>query len=165
MNDLNIVSRAFDCRIGAENCVKDIGLKELNLKVASAMIETAFQHARDNGWVISAAVVDAGGNLIQASRMDGCNFLAPDIARGKAFGSAAWKESSHNFANRLGDNSAWGSGMIAASANRLVPIRGGLPMFSDGVCVGAMGVSGMRSNQDEDCVRAAIEKAGFSETR
>jgi len=142
-----------------------IEVKELTFKVASAMIETAFEHAQANGWVISAAVVDAGGNLIQASRMDGCNFLAPDIARGKAFGSAAWKEASHNFANRLGDNSAWGSGMIAASGNRLVPIRGGLPMFSNGSCVGAMGVSGVRSNQDEECVRVAIKKAGFSETR
>lgn len=140
-------------------------MKELNIDVASAMIDTAFEHAQNNGWVISAAVVDAGGNLIQTSRMDGCNFLAPDIARGKAFGSAAWKESSHNFANRLGDNSAWGSGMIAASSNRLVPIRGGLPIFSNDVCVGAMGVSGVRSHQDEECVRAAIEKAGFSETR
>jgi uncharacterized protein GlcG (DUF336 family) len=160
----------FVCRIGAregnrKTARRIAAVKDLNLKVASDMIDTAFRHAQSNGWIISAAVVDAGGNLIQASRMDGCNFLAPDIARGKAFGSAAWKEPSHNFASRLGDNSAWGSGMIAASSDRLVPIRGALPIFSEGVCVGAMGVSGVRSHQDEECVRAAIETAGFSETR
>src|SRR5262249_43886204 len=134
-----------------------------NLQAAQTMVEAAFKHAKANSWIISVAVLDAGGHLIHASRMDGCNFLAPDIARGKAMGSAAWKESSDNFAKRLGDNPAWGAGMIAASGNRFVPIRGGLPIFSDGKCVGAIGASGVRANQDEECVRAGLTAAGFSE--
>jgi glc operon protein GlcG len=138
-------------------------MPELNLEAAKTMVETAFKHARENKWIISVAVVDAGGHLVHASRMDGCNFLAPDIARGKAMGSAAWKESSDNFAKRLQDNPAWAAGMIAASSGKLVPIRGGLPIWSDGKCVGAIGASGVRANQDEECVRAGLTGAGFKD--
>lgn len=139
-------------------------MAELNLETAGVMIDAAIEHARANEWPVSVAVVDAGGNLIQVARMDGCNFVAPDIARGKAFGSAAWKEPSENFAKRLQDNSAWGASMIAASGDRLVAVRGGLPIFSDGQCVGGIGVSGVRSHQDEECARAGLGAAGFSET-
>jgi uncharacterized protein GlcG (DUF336 family) len=139
-------------------------LADLTLDAANLMVTEAFKHARANGWVISVAIVDAGGNLVQASRMDGCNFLAPDIARGKAFGAAAWKETSDNFAKRLGDNPAWGSAMIAASGGRLVTVRGGLAIFSGGRCVGGIGASGVKAAQDEECVRAGLTAAGFTET-
>ena len=61
-------------------------MPELNLDAARTMVDAAFKHAKANSWIISVAVLDAGGHLIHASRMDGCNFLAPDIARGKAMG-------------------------------------------------------------------------------
>ena len=138
-------------------------MPELNLETARAMTDAAFKHARANNWIISVVVLDAGGHLVHACRMDGCNFLAPDIARGKAMGAAAWKEPSDNFAKRLADNPAWAAGMIAASGGRFVPIRGALPIWSGGRCVGAIGASGVRANQDEECCRAGLTAAGFTE--
>jgi len=43
------------------------------------------------GLRLAIAILDSGGNVVLITRMDGCNFLSPDIARGKAFGAAAWK--------------------------------------------------------------------------
>src|SRR5579862_9128885 len=64
---------------------------ELNLEAAQKMAGSAIEHARQNNWRIAVAVLDAGGYPLQVSRMDGCNFLSPDIARGKAYAAAAWK--------------------------------------------------------------------------
>ena len=128
------------------------------------MVNAALEHAAKNSWKVSVAVLDAGGNIVHLSRMDGCNFMAPDIARGKAFGAVAWKESSDNFLKRITDNPAWGPGMIAATGGRMVPVRGGLPIWHAGRCVGGIGASGVRSDQDEECARTGLLAAGFSET-
>ncbi len=53
--------------------------------------------------------------------------------------------------------------MVAISGQRIVPVQGALPIFDGARCVGAIGVSGARSNEDEEAARAAIQAAGFSE--
>ncbi len=125
------------------------------------MTEAAFAFGREKGWRLSVAVLDAGGHVVQVSRMDGCNFLSPDIARGKAYGAVAWKVPSAELSNRFSGAAA--SGMVAISGQRIVPVQGALPIFDGARCVGAIGVSGARSNEDEDAARAAIQAAGFSE--
>ena len=72
--------------------------------------------ARDNGLRLSVAVLDAGGHVVQVSRMDGCNFLSRDIARGKAYGAAAWKVPSAGLSSRFSGNPAAASGMVRESA-------------------------------------------------
>jgi uncharacterized protein GlcG (DUF336 family) len=131
--------------------------------MAARMTETAFALGRERGWRLSVAVLDAGGHVVQVSRMDGCNFLSPDIARGKAYGAVAWKVPSAELANRFSGNAGAASGMVGISGQRIVPVQGALPVFDGPRCVGAIGVSGARSNEDEDAARAAIQAAGFSE--
>lgn len=126
------------------------------------MTAAAFAFAAEHGLRIAVAVLDAGGHVVRISRMDGCNFLSPDIARGKAYGAAAWKLPSADLNARFGTNAASASGMVGASGLRIVPVQGALPIFDGSRCVGAIGASGARSNEDEDAVRAAIEAAGFS---
>jgi len=136
---------------------------EVDLAAAAKMTEAAFAFGREKGWRLSVAVLDAGGHVVQVSRMDGCNFLSPDIARGKAYGAVAWKVPSAELSNRFSGNPAAASGMVAISGQRIVPVQGALPIFDGARCVGAIGVSGARSNEDEDAARAAIQAAGFSE--
>jgi len=55
------------------------------------------------------------------------------------------------------------AGMVGISGLRIVPHQGALPIWSEGRCIGSIGVSGARSDQDEDAARAGIKAAGFSE--
>ena len=121
-------------------------------------------YAEENGLRLAIAVLDSGGNVMLITRMDGCNFLSPEIARGKAFGSAAWKLPSAELNTRFGANPASASGMVGISANRLTPVQGALPIWDATRCVGAVGASGARSDEDEAAVRAGLEAAGFSAT-
>ena len=138
-------------------------MPELTLQAADTITSTAFDWARQHGLAISVAVLDAGGNIVRVSRMDGCNFLSPDIARGKAFGAAAWKMPSAELGKRFTTPGS-AAGMTGISSNRLVPHQGALPVFSDGRCVGSVGVSGARSEEDEEAARSGIKAAGFAES-
>lgn len=138
-------------------------MAELNLEAADKLTQVAFDHAREQGWRVSVAVLDAGGHVLRVSRMDGCNFLSPDIARGKAYGAVAWKLPSADLGQRFTTPGA-ASGMVGISGQRIVPVQGALPIWSDGRCVGSIGVSGARSDQDEEAARNAIKAAGFAES-
>lgn len=138
-------------------------MAELNLEVADKLTSAAFDFARQQGLKLSVAVLDAGGHVLRVSRMDGCNFLSPDIARGKAYGAVAWKMPSADLGQRFTTPGA-ASGMVGISGQRIVPVQGALPIWSDGRCVGSIGVSGARSDQDEEAARTAIKAAGFSES-
>ncbi len=137
-------------------------MPELTLQAADTLTNAAFDYARANGLLLSVAILDAGGNIVRISRMDGCNFLSPDIARGKAFGAVAWKLPSAELGKRFTTPGA-ASGMVGISAQRIVPHQGALPLWSDGRCVGSIGCSGARSDEDEEAARAGIQAAGFSE--
>ena len=139
-------------------------MPELNLETATTLTNAALDYARQHGLAISVAILDAGGHPVRISRMDGCNFLSPDIARGKAFGAVAWKLPSAELNKRFSTPGA-SSGMVGISGQRMVPVQGALPIWSEGRCVGSIGVSGARSDEDEDAARAAISAAGFAESR
>jgi len=139
-------------------------MPDLNLDGVQKMTAAALDHAKQNNWRISVAVLDAGGHVLQVTRMDGCNFLSADIARGKAYASAAWKLPSAELATRWAQIATAAAGMVGISGQRIVPVQGALPIFDGSRCVGAIGASGVKSNEDEECARAGIKAAGFSET-
>src|SRR5207244_3450455 len=62
----------------------------LTYDMARQMVDAAVAHARANGLAMTSAVVDQAGTLVALGRMDGSHFMAPEIARGKAYGSAAF---------------------------------------------------------------------------
>jgi uncharacterized protein GlcG (DUF336 family) len=96
--------------------------------------------------------------------MDGTNFLSPDIARGKALAAAAWKIPSADLASRWASSPLAGPGMIAASGDRIVPVAGGIPIVRGGEVIGAVGVSGARSDEDAQVATAALESVGLART-
>jgi uncharacterized protein GlcG (DUF336 family) len=139
-------------------------MPDLDLAAADAMTRAAIDVAVRNGWRLAIAILDTGGNVVRVTRMDGCNFLSPDIARGKAFGAAAWKAASSDLNQRFGASPAASAGMVAISGGRMVPVQGALPIWDGNRCIGAIGVSGARSGEDEEAARAGIAAAGFSDT-
>jgi uncharacterized protein GlcG (DUF336 family) len=138
-------------------------MPDLDLAAADAMTRAAIDMAAQNGWRLAIAILDAGGNMVRVTRMDGCNFLSPDIARGKAFGAAAWRIPSADLNQRFGASPASSAGMVAISNGRMVPVQGALPIWDGNRCLGAIGVSGARSDEDEQAARAGITAAGFSD--
>jgi uncharacterized protein GlcG (DUF336 family) len=138
-------------------------MTELDLAAADTMTRAAIDVAVQNGWRIAIAVLDAGGNVVRITRMDGCNFLSPDIARGKAFGAAAWKLPSAELNSRFGSSPASSAGMVSVGGGRFVPVQGALPIWDGTRCVGAIGVSGARSDEDEAAARAGLVAAGFAD--
>src|ERR671932_2726245 len=98
-------------------------MPDLDLAAADRMTEAAIAFARQNNLRLSIAVLDAGGNVVRITRMDGCNFLSPDIARGKAYGAAAWKLPSVELNTRFQTNPASAAGMVGISGSRIAPIQ------------------------------------------
>lgn len=109
---------------------------------------------------LTVSIVDGRGDLIALARVDGASWRTPYISQGKAVASATWGLSSADMAARW--NEPIMPGFMALQGGRFIPSQGALPIYKDGDLVGAAGGSGGTPQEDEDCVRAGIEGAGFA---
>jgi glc operon protein GlcG len=99
-------------------------------------------------------VVDDGGFLLGLTRMDGASAITAEVAAGKARTSALTKRPSKFFEDRVKERPAF----IGFPAGLLV--QGGLPIVHDNECVGAIGVSGVQSHEDEQVAQAGVNVLG-----
>jgi glc operon protein GlcG len=129
----------------------------LDLATAERVIRAAMARAEEMGVKFTIAVVDEGGRIVQLTRMDGANFLSPEIAAGKAVTAAAWRMPSAEVEKRGLDRAAFFGSVATASRGTAVIGRGALPIVIDGRVVGAAGASGGTSEEDEEVVRAGID--------
>ncbi len=129
----------------------------LSLRVAQGMVQAGVAAAEGQGIQVSIVIVDAGGYLIAAARMDQTPLLAPDIALGKAAAAALFRCPSAELAQRWGPGAAIPAAMSIRMGGRFVASQGGLPIFDGAECVGGVGVSGAAPAQDEEVAQAAIE--------
>lgn len=136
---------------------------KLDLAVASAIVDAALAKGRAMRLQpLTVAVLDAGGCLVALKREDGSSLLRPDIAMGKAWGALGMGTGSRTIAARAAQAPAFVNALIGASGGRVVPVPGGvLVRTSDGATVGAVGVSGDTSDNDEACAVHAITLAGL----
>jgi glc operon protein GlcG len=131
----------------------------LTLTLARKLIEEAEAEARARELLLSFAVVDAGGHVVAIARMDGADWITPEVARGKAWTAAAFRLPSAAQGEKARDLVAFAGSISAATHGRYTPQIGGLPIEIDGAAAGAMGASGATGAEDEAVVRAAIERA------
>ena len=124
-----------------------ITLAQAKLALAGAEAE-----ARKNNWNVVIAIVDTGGHLVALQRMDNVQFGSIDVARRKAFSSAAFRRPTKAFEDAIAGG---GAGLRILSIDAASPLEGGLPIVLEGKLIGAIGVSGVTSPQD-----AQIGKAG-----
>jgi glc operon protein GlcG len=129
---------------------------------ASDAIAAAVKFARSKRLALSFAIVDSAGHLVAAARMDGAPFITVEIARGKAFASAATGGQNGNaLGQRFRDNPmVWGNVGSLGYGAPLLPAQGSLPIFLDGIFVGAIGASGAPSDVDEAVIAHAISAIG-----
>jgi uncharacterized protein GlcG (DUF336 family) len=136
---------------------------QLTLADANRIVDAAFAKGQALGLKpLSVAVLDAGGHLIAFQRQDGSSTLRPQIAAGKAGGALALGVSSR----KIGDMAAERPSFVAALGNiaphGVIPAAGGVLIAgAGGTVIGAVGVTGDLSDNDELCALAGIEAAGL----
>jgi glc operon protein GlcG len=130
---------------------------------ARQIIDTAFSKARNAGMEpLTAVVLDMGGNVIAAEREDGCAPLRFPVARGKAYAALGNGVASRIVGERNEQRPAFLASVAAASDGQFVPVPGGLVILNEKNCViGAVGISGASSDEDEQAALAGIHEAGF----
>lgn len=108
--------------------------------------------ASRNSWNVCIAIVDDGGHLLHLVRMDGATPANSRIAREKARTAAESRRSTAMWEERI---KAGRHAMLRMPG--ITPVQGGLPIVVDGVCIGAVGVSGVQSHEDEQIAKAGID--------
>ena len=111
---------------------------------------------------LDQAVLDAGGHLTALKREDGSSLLRPEIAGGKAWGALGMGFGGREFARRAAANPAFIQAISAASGGRIIPVAGGVLIRNQaGDILGAVGISGDTSENDEICAVYGIGCAGL----
>lgn len=126
----------------------------LTLGAALAVVAAAIATARDTSVSISVAVVDSGGQLIAFERMDGADLVTVTLAQDKAW-TALVNRMPTGELGPLVQPGAEFYGYHTIKGGRTIIFAGGLPLERNGVLVGAVGVSGGDSAQDQRIVMAA----------
>ena len=122
----------------------------LSSEEARAIVTASKLEAVKNNWKVSIAVVDEGGYLMHLERMDGATLTSPEIATLKAR-TAALARVPTKFLEDVTKERA----VTMMFPGRLA-VQGGLPILYQGECVGAVGVSGVKSPEDEQIANAGL---------
>lgn len=128
----------------------------LSLDEVKRIAAAAETEAQANGWAVSIAIVDDGGHLLWLQRLDGAAAISAQIAPAKAHTAALGRRESKVYEDMI--NQGRTSFLSAPGLSGL--LEGGVPILVDGFCVGAVGVSGVKSIEDAQIARAGITALG-----
>jgi uncharacterized protein GlcG (DUF336 family) len=124
----------------------------LELSDVKAIAAAAEAEAVKNNWAVTIAIVDEGGHLLWLQRLDGAAVLSAHIAPAKAHTAALGRRESKVYEDMV--NGGRPSFLSAPDVQGL--LEGGVPILKDGLCLGAVGVSGVKSSEDAQIARAGI---------
>ena len=127
-------------------------LSALELADVKAIAAAAEAEALANQWAVSIAIVDGGGHLLWLQRLDGAAPISAQIAPAKAHTAALGRRESRVYEEII--NGGRYSFLSAPGLQGL--LEGGVPIMKDGQCLGAVGVSGVKSSEDAQIARAGI---------
>src|SRR3984893_2256321 len=126
----------------------------ISSELAQKMVDAAAAKAREIGVSENVAILDDGGNLKAFGRMDGAPILSIEIAQNKAY-TALFGVPTHDFFNFIQGDPSLLAGMPTLA--RMAAWGGGFPITVDGEIVGAIGLSGAPTVQNDiDCATAAL---------
>jgi len=139
-------------------------MARISLDQASAAIAGAFARGRELGLKpLCAVVLDAGGHAIALQRQDGASTLRPQIATGKASGALALGVSSRKIGEMAAERPSFVAALGPIAPDGIVPAAGGVIVVDgDGQPIGAIGITGDTSDNDEACALAGIAAAGLT---
>jgi glc operon protein GlcG len=124
----------------------------LTLQDAKKIASAAEAEASRNGWAVVIAIVDEGGHLIHLLRRDNTQFGSIEVAIQKAHAAIAFRRPTRVWDEHVAEGRLRYLGLPGT-----LPIEGGLPVVVQGKFVGAVGVSGARSDEDAQVAQAGID--------
>jgi uncharacterized protein GlcG (DUF336 family) len=124
-----------------------------NISVAAAkkIAAGAVAECTSNKWNVAVAVVDTAGNLVYFERIEDTQTASMDIAIMKARAAATYRRPTRVFMDAINKGSP-----ATATLPGVVGSPGGVPIFVSGKVIGAVGVSGVTGDQDEQCAKAGV---------
>ena len=129
----------------------------LELADVKAILNAAEAEAAQNNWAVSIAVVDDGGNLLAMVRRDGAAPVSAHISCAKARTAALGRRDTKGYEDMInGGRTAFLSAPVIDGM-----LEGGLPVMKDGECLGAVGVSGVKSTEDAQIAKAGMAGIGL----
>jgi glc operon protein GlcG len=124
----------------------------INLETARKVAAAAATEARKNGWTVAVAIVDTAGDLVYFERADDTQVASAQVAQDKARTAVRFKRPSKAFEDALA-----GGRLAILGMPNVIPVEGGIPLLVDGKIIGAVGVSGVTSQQDGVCAQAGVD--------
>ena len=125
---------------------------EITLDNAKKIAAAAIAEAKKNNWNVAVAIVDNHGFLVYYERLDDTQTASPTIAIEKARSAAMFRRATREMEDTVNKGRPAFLGIPGAT-----PITGGLPIIAGGKIIGAIGVSGVTSDQDEQVAKAGLE--------
>lgn len=129
-------------------------LELADIKTIAAAAEA---EATKNNWAVSIAIVDDGGHLLWFQRLDGAAPISAQIAPGKARTAAVGRRETKVYEDMVNG----GRVSFLSAPNLDSMLEGGVPIVKDGQCLGAVGVSGVKSSEDAQIAKAGIAAIGL----
>jgi glc operon protein GlcG len=127
----------------------------LTLDDCKKISAAAEAEAKKNNWNVCITIHDDGGHLLHLIRMDGATPANSRIAIEKGRTAAETRRSTAMWEERVKQGR-----MVMLKMPGVTPVQGGLPIVVDGSCIGAVGVSGVQSHEDEQIAKAGIDALG-----
>ena len=129
----------------------------LELADIKSIAAAAEAEALNNNWAVTIAIVDDGGHLVWLQRLDGAAAISAHIAPAKAHTAALGRRESKVYEDVI--NGGRTSFLSAPDLKGM--LEGGVPIMKDGQCLGAVGVSGVKSPEDAQVAKAGIAALGL----
>ena len=129
----------------------------LELSDVKKIAAAAEAEALKNNWAVTIAIADEGGHLLHLQRLDGAPPVSSHIAPSKARTAALGQRESKVYEDVI--NGGRTSFLSAPTIDGM--LEGGVPILKDGFCLGAVGVSGVKSNEDAQIAKAGIAAIGL----
>ena len=129
----------------------------LEFSDVQAMASAAATEATKNGWAVTIAIVDDGGHLLHLQRLDGAAPISAHLAPAKANTAAMGRRETKIYEDMI--NGGRFSFLSAPDLKGM--LEGGVPIMKDGQCLGAVGVSGVKSTEDAQIARAGLAAIGL----
>jgi uncharacterized protein GlcG (DUF336 family) len=134
----------------------------VTLGQASVLVDAALARGAELGLApLTVAVLDPGGHLVALKRQDGSGILRAEIAMAKAWGVLGMGLPARALADRAQRAPQFFAALSVLSGGRMMPVAGGVPLTVDGQVVGAAGISGDTSDNDEACAIHGAQAAGL----
>ena len=137
-------------------------MAELTLEIARKILDAALAKGVEKKLKpLVVTILDARGCTKLTAAQDGTSLMRAEIAHGKAFGALAMGMGSRALFQRAQEQAFFVDAVNTLAQGRLVPVPGGVLIKRDGALLGAVGISGDTSDNDEACAIAGIEAAGL----